>query len=75
MFVNTFRDRTFSEREPQKVDTTKLSNIKPFVWSKLVYPADRSIFNYVPCDGNFGVDFAKFLDSAEDVEAFTKIVR
>ena len=59
---------------PKIVDTTKLSNIKPFVWSKLVYPADKSIFNYVPCDSNFEVDFAKFLDSAEDVEAFTKIV-
>jgi len=74
LFVNAFRDRTFTEREPQKVDTTKLSNIKPFVWSKLVYSADKSIFNYVPCDSNFEVDFAKFLDSAEDVEAFTKIV-
>lgn len=74
LFVNAFRDRTFSEREPQKVDTVKLSNIKPFVWSKLVYPANKSIFNYVPCDSNFEVDFAKFLDRAEDVEAFTKIV-
>ena len=74
LFVNTFRDMTFTEREPQKVDTTKLSNIKPFVWSKLVYPADKSIFNYVPCDSNFEVDFVKFLDRAEDVEAFTKIV-
>jgi len=74
LFVNAFRDRTFIEREPQKVDTTKLSNIKPFVWSKLVYPANKSIFNYVPCDSNFEVDFAKFLDRAEDVEAFTKIV-
>ncbi|MDI6704170.1 MAG: DEAD/DEAH box helicase family protein [bacterium] len=74
LFVNMFRDRSFSEREPQKVDTTKLSSIKPFVWSKLVYPADRSIFNYVPCDINFEVDFAKFLDRAKDVEAFTKIV-
>jgi len=74
LFVNAFRDRTFTEREPQKVNTTKLSNIKPFVWSKLVYPADRSIFNYVPCDSNFEVDFAKFLDRAEDVETFTKIV-
>ncbi|MEA1912424.1 MAG: DEAD/DEAH box helicase family protein [candidate division WOR-3 bacterium] len=74
LFVNAFRDRTFTERKPQKVDTTKLSNIKPFPWPKLVYPADRSIFNYVPCDSNFEVDFAKFLDSAEDVEVFTKIV-
>ncbi len=74
LFVNAFRDMTFTEREPEKRDTIKLSNTRPFVWSKLVYPANRCIFNYVPCDNDFEVDFAKFLDGAEDVEAFSKIV-
>lgn len=74
LFVNRFRDMTFSERKPKKEDTIKLSDTSPFVWSKLVYPANRCIFNYVPCDSNFEVDFAKFLDRAEDVKAFTKIV-
>ncbi len=74
LFVNTFKDMTFTEREPDKKDTIKLSNTSPFVWSKLIYPANRCIFNYVPCDNNFEVDFAKFLDSAEDVKAFSKIV-
>ena len=40
----------------------------------MVYLANRCIFNYVPCDNDFEVDFAKFLDGAEDVEAFSKIV-
>ncbi|KUK24566.1 MAG: hypothetical protein XD58_1442 [Thermotoga sp. 50_1627] len=73
LFVDTFKDLTFFEREPEKMDTIKLSDIPPFVWSKQVYPADKCIFNYVPCDNNFEVDFAKFLDRADDVTAFSKI--
>ncbi len=74
LFVNAFRDMTFIEREPDKVDFIKLSDTRPFVWSKLVYPANICIFNYVPCDNDFEIEFAKFLDRAEDVEAFSKIV-
>jgi len=74
LFVNAFKDITFTEREPEKKDTVKLSDTKPFVWSKLVYPANRCIFNYVPCDNDLEVEFAKFLDRADDVVAFSKIV-
>ncbi len=74
LFVNTFRNMTFVEREPERKSTVKLSDTKPFTWSKLVYTANKCIFNYVPCDNNFEVDFAKFLDRAEDVKAFSKIV-
>ncbi len=74
LFVNTFKDMTFIEREPDKKDTIKLSNTLPFVWSKLVYPANKSVFNYVPCDNDFEINFAKFLDRAEDVMSFSKIV-
>ncbi|MEM1609221.1 MAG: DEAD/DEAH box helicase family protein [Thermoplasmata archaeon] len=74
LFVEAFKDMTFVEREPEKRDFIKLSDTRPFVWSKLVYPANKCIFNYVPCDNDFEVDFSKFLDKAEDVEAFSKIV-
>jgi len=74
LFVKAFREKTFVENEPQKMDFIKLSHTKPFVWSKLVYPANRCVFNYVPCDNDFEVDIAKFLDRAEDVVAFSKIV-
>ncbi|HRS52639.1 MAG TPA: DEAD/DEAH box helicase family protein [Candidatus Marinimicrobia bacterium] len=74
LFVEAFKNMTFIEREPEKWDFIKLSDTRPFVWSKMVYPANRCIFNYVPCDNDFEVDFAKFLDKAEDVEAFSKIV-
>ncbi len=74
LFVKSFKDRTFVEREPEKVDFIKLSDTSPFVSSKILYPANKSIFNFVPCDNNFELDFAKFLDRAKDVDAFSKIV-
>jgi type III restriction enzyme len=74
LFMSIFKDMTFTEREPEMGDFIKLSDTRPFVWSKLVHPANRCIFNYIPCDNDFEVDFAKFLDRAEDVIAFSKIV-
>ncbi len=74
LFVDTFKDLTYTEREPERIDTIKLSDTSPFVWSKQVYPSDKCIFNYVPCDNSFEVDFAKFLDRSSDVKAFSKIV-
>jgi type III restriction enzyme len=60
LFVNTFKDMTFIEREPDKKDTIKLSDTLPFVWQKLVHPANKSVFNYVPCDNDFEINFAKY---------------
>jgi len=74
LFVNAFKDLTFTEREPKLGDFLKLSDTRPFVWSKEVFPANKCVFNYVACDNNFEVEFAKFLDRAEDVVAFSKIV-
>jgi len=73
LFVDIFKDMTFVEREPEMGDFMKLSDTRPFPWSKMVHPANKCIFNYVPCDNNFEVDFAKFLDRAPDVIAFSKI--
>lgn len=74
LFVDVFRDMPFTEREPEKKDVLKLSDTRPFVWPRLVYPANKCIFNYVPCDNDFELDFAKFLDRADDVTTFSKIV-
>jgi type III restriction enzyme len=48
--------------------------MKPFVWPKLVYPAEKCILNYVPCDNNLELDFAKWLNNVSDIKAFVKIV-
>jgi len=74
IFVEAFKNKIFIERETEIKNFIKLSNTKPFLWQKLVYPANKCIFNYVPCDSNLEVDFAKFLDHADDVYAFAKIV-
>jgi type III restriction enzyme len=73
LFVDTFKDLTFTEREPEKKDTIRLSDKTPFVWSKLVFPANRCIFNYVHCDNDFEMRFAKFLDRAEDIKCFSSL--
>jgi len=74
LFVETFRNMSFVEQEPQKGDFIKLSEVEPFIWSRLVYPANKCIFNYTPCENNLELDFCKFLEKAEDVISFTKIV-
>jgi len=75
LFFSTFKDMTFTEREPERKEIKKLSDTKPFAWSKLVHPANNCIFNYVPCDNKFEVEFVKFLDRAEDITAFAKVVQ
>lgn len=75
LFVSSFKDLTFTEREPEMGEFINLSDTRPFVCSKLVHPANKCLFNYVPCDNDFELDFAKFLDRAEDVVAFSKIGR
>jgi type III restriction enzyme len=50
-----------------------LSSCQPFPWSRQVWEGVHTVFNLVPCDNSFERDFAKFLDSAKDVEAFAKL--
>ena len=75
LFVEKFRDMTFIEKEPKKEDYIRLRDTKPFPWTKIVYPADKCIFNYTPCDNEFELNFVKFLERAEDVVAFSKITQ
>jgi len=74
LFVDKFKDLTFKEQEVKRMGAMRVSDMKPFVWAKLVYPADKCILNYVPCDNNLEIDFSKWLDDVQDVKSFTKIV-
>jgi len=74
LFVDKFKDLTFKEQRVKKIETKRVSEMKPFVWPKLVYPAKKCILNYVPCDNNLELDFSKWLDNLYDVGAFIKIV-
>ncbi|RKX70069.1 hypothetical protein DRP43_03740, partial [candidate division TA06 bacterium] len=72
IFEDYFKNKLFTVREVGSFKYKKFSEVKPFVWTKLTYPADKCIFNLCPCDNNLEVDFARFLENAEDVDAFIK---
>jgi len=74
VFVDYLKDLAFTDREANKFDTINISETQPFVWTKKVYSANKCIFNYVPCDNDLEVDFARFLDNSDDVLTFTKLV-
>ncbi len=75
LFVNSLKDLSFTEREPNIYDYIKISSTQPFTWTKQVYSSSKCIFNYVPCDNNLELNFSRFLHSANDVISFCKIVR
>lgn len=72
LFVKSLRKLIFAEEEPKLEDHIDLKQISPFVWTKQVYPADKCVLNFAPCDSEFEVRFCKFLDEANDVRSFIK---
>ncbi len=50
-----------------------LSLMEPFATSRSVFDARKCVLNLVPCDNDFEYAFAKFLDDAGDVQAFSKL--
>jgi type III restriction enzyme len=76
--VQTFKkvllNKAIAEQEPQLLGPERgLSSTQPYPWSRPVYEARKCIFNLVACDNEFEKAFAKFLDAAEDVKAFSKL--
>jgi type III restriction enzyme len=53
LFSNELKKATITEKEPEVIDKLELKDIKPFVWSRQVFPADKSVLNYQPCGNNF----------------------
>jgi len=74
-FVDNLKDLAFTDREATIFDRIRLSDTQPFVWTKKVYQANKCIFNYVPCDNDLEVNFVRFLDLANDVKSFSKVVQ
>ncbi len=76
--VQTFKkallNLTIEEQRPQLLDPARLlSSTPPFPWSRPVWEGRKCVFNLVPCDNAFERAFAKFLDGASDVVAFSKL--
>lgn len=73
-FERVLRDVIVEERKPELVTPQRLlSGTPPFPFSRLLFEAKKSVFNYVACGNEFERSFAKFLDSADDVAAFAKL--
>lgn len=52
-----------------------LSTTRPFLWSREIARATKSVFSAQPCDSGFEVLFCGFLDRCGDVAAFAKLAR
>jgi type III restriction enzyme len=76
--VQTFKKAllglTIEEQEPALLEPLRmLSSMEPFPWSRSVWEGQKCILNLVPCDNAFERAFAKFLDGAADVVAYSKL--
>jgi type III restriction enzyme len=73
-FVKALRELIIEQRIPKiEAPPRKLSQMEPFAFSRPTYQASKCIFNRVPCDNEFEVEFAKFLQSAREVDRFSKL--
>src|SRR5438876_2917205 len=74
VFKKELQKLTVEERTPQLIEPARmLSTCQPFPWSRPVWEGQKCIFSLVPCDNDFEREFAKFLDNASDVRAFSKL--
>src|SRR5207237_782879 len=73
-FVKALRAIVVEERVPEIASPPrKLSQTEAFAYSRPTYEASKCVFNRVPCDNDFEVEFSKFLQSAHDVAKFSKL--
>jgi type III restriction enzyme len=76
VFKKELQRLTVEEQTPQLLEPARmLSTCQPFPWSRPVWEGQKCVFNLVPCDNDFEREFAKFLDNATDVRAFSKLPR
>jgi len=73
-FVEALRNLVVEELEPHLLNEgRKLSDTQPFPFSRPTCEASKTVFNLVPCDNEFEKKFAKYLEDAPDVTAFSKL--
>ena len=74
-FAQALRGLVIEELTPQLThEGRKLSETTPFPFSRpTLANASQCVFNLVPCDNEFERKFAKFLQDAEDLKAFSKL--
>jgi len=73
VFVKALRAIVIEEQVPQVVSSRRLSETPGFPYSRATLPANKTVFNVVPCDNEFERRFARFLEDASDVTSFAKL--
>lgn len=74
LFKKALSKLLIEEREPMVINADrKLSTTAPFPFSKLSFPARKTVYTVAACDNQFEYDFAKFLEACDDVESFAKL--
>jgi len=74
VFARALKEKIIEQLEPSiEGENRRLSLIEPFAFSRPVLEARKCVLNLVPCDNEFEYEFAKFLESAKDVYAFSKL--
>jgi type III restriction enzyme len=74
IFVDLLRDSLILPQTPVLENEGRwLSSVGAFPWSQDAPVCGKTVFNKVPCDNQFEVDFAHFLDNASDVARFGKL--
>jgi type III restriction enzyme len=73
-FVKALRAIIIDELIPEIAGPPrKLSETEPFAFSRPTYQASKCVFNRVPCDNEFELEFSKFLQAAKEVTKFSKL--
>lgn len=74
VFGKALKELLIEQVEPRiEGQDRQLSLMEPFAFSRSVLEARKCVFNLVPCDNDFEYAFARFLESAKDVVAFSKL--
>jgi type III restriction enzyme len=74
VFARALREKLIEQVEPDLEGADRmLSAIETFAFSRQVLEARKCVLNMVPCDNDFEYEFARFLDGAQDVTAFSKL--
>ena len=73
-FEKRLRGLVVEERTPELLTPERmLSTTPPHPHSQRFLDASKSVSNLVACSDALELDFAKFLEAAEDIEAFAKL--
>jgi type III restriction enzyme len=73
-FVRKLRTIVVEEATPQLLDRGRpLSSTPPFPFSRKTMALAKCLFNLTPCDNEFELKFARFLNDASDVCRFSKL--